>query len=40
MSTIHITTPEISFDILVPAAQATVRAKELETETQGTVVIQ
>ena len=39
MSTIHIETPEVTFDVLVPAAQAAVRAKELETETQGTVVI-
>lgn len=39
MSTIHVTTPEISFDVLVPTEQATVRAKELEAETQGTVVI-
>lgn len=39
MSTIHITTPEVSFDVLVPAAQAAVRAKELEHETEGTVTI-
>lgn len=39
MRTIHIETPEVTFDVLVPAAQAAVRAKELETETQGTVVI-
>ena len=39
MSTIHITTPEVSFDVLVPAAQAVARAKELEAETQGTVII-
>lgn len=37
MSTIHIVTPEIAFDVLVPTAQLGRRMEELATETEGIV---
>ena len=37
MSTIHIVTPEIAFDVLVPLVQVEQRMKELAEETEGIV---
>ena len=37
MSTIHIVTPEVTFDILVPTAQLGRRMMELAEETEGIV---
>lgn len=37
MSTIHIVTPEIAFDVLVPTVQVERRMKELAMETKGIV---
>ena len=37
MSTIHIVTPEVTFDVLVPADQLGRRMEELAAETEGIV---
>ena len=37
MSTIHIVTPEIAFDVLVPTVQIEQRMTELAAETAGIV---
>ena len=37
MVSIHVTTPDISFDVLVPRRLAVLRAIELAEETYGTV---
>ena len=39
MVSIHVTTPEISFDVLVPRKIAVLRAIEIADETYGTVSI-
>lgn len=39
MKTIHVTTPEVEFDILVPAAQQELRAAEVAMETDGIVTV-
>ena len=39
MSTIHIVTPEIAFDVLVPTVQAERRMEELAAETAGIVYV-
>lgn len=37
MSTVHIVTPEITFDVLVPTDQVGQRMMELAEETEGVV---
>lgn len=37
MSTIHIVTPEIAFDVLVPTVQVEQRMEEIAMETEGIV---
>ena len=37
MSTIHIVTPEVTFDIVVPSAHLERRMEELAAETEGIV---
>ena len=37
MVSIHVTTPEISFDVIVPKRLAVLRAIEIADETYGTV---
>lgn len=39
MKTLHVTTPEVSFDVDVPAEQAITRALALSVETHGSVTI-
>lgn len=39
MVSIHVSTPDISFDVLVPRRFAVLRALELAEETNGTVSI-
>lgn len=39
MVSIHVTTPEISFDVIVPKRLAVLRAIEIADETYGTVSI-
>ena len=39
MKTLHVTTPEIAFDVEVPAEQAASRAMELSGEIGGTVTL-
>lgn len=39
MISIHVNTPEVSFDVLVPRKIAVLRAMEIAEETYGTVSI-
>lgn len=39
MVSIHVTTPEISFDVIVPKRLAVLRAIEIAEETNGTVSV-
>lgn len=39
MVSIHVNTPEVSFDVLVPRKIAVLRAMEIAEETYGTVSI-
>lgn len=39
MVSIHVTTPEVSFDVIVPKRLAVLRAIEIADETYGTVSI-
>ena len=39
MVSIHVTTPDVSFDVLVPRRLAVLRAVELAEETDGTVSV-
>ena len=39
MVSIHVTTPEVSFDVLVPRKLAVLRAIEIAEETYGTVSV-
>ena len=37
MSIVHVTTPEVAFDVLVPTVQVEQRMEELAEETEGIV---
>ena len=39
MVSIHVTTPEVSFDVIVPKRLAVLRAIEIAEETRGTISI-
>ena len=39
MVSIHVSTPEVSFDIIVPKRLAVLRAIEIAEETRGTISI-
>ena len=39
MVSIHVTTPEVSFDVIVPKRLAVLRAIEIAEETNGTVSV-
>ena len=39
MVSIHVTTPEVSFDVIVPKRLAVLRAIEIAEETLGTISI-
>ena len=39
MVSIHVTTPEVSFDVIVPKQLAVLRAIEIAEETYGTVSV-
>ena len=39
MVSIHVTTPEVSFDVLVPRRLAVLRSIEIAEETNGTVSV-
>ena len=39
MVSIHVTTPEVSFDVIVPKRLAVLRAIEIADETNGTVSV-
>lgn len=39
MKTLHVTTPDVTFDVEVPADSASVRAAEIAVETAGTVTL-